>query len=79
MARDPRTPFLPTPAERVSRARADLRMGVPVVIATGGGGLVVLAAETAGADRVARCARIGAAARRRHHRMARGHAQGAGL
>jgi hypothetical protein len=42
-------------------------MGVPVVIAAGTGGLVVLAAETAGADRVARCGRIGGAARRRDH------------
>jgi GTP cyclohydrolase II len=34
-------------------------MGVPVVIATGGGGLVVLAAETAGADRVAALRALG--------------------
>jgi hypothetical protein len=54
-------------------------MGVPVVIATGGGGLVVLAAETAGTDAGCRAARAGAAAGRRDHGMARGHAQGARL
>jgi GTP cyclohydrolase II len=59
MARDPRTPLLPTPTERVSRARADLRMGVPVVIASGEAGLVVLAAETAGGERVAALRALG--------------------
>lgn len=39
--------LLPTSTERVARARADLRMGLPVVIADGvGQGLLVLAAET---------------------------------
>ncbi len=59
MARDPNSSLFPTPAERVSRARADLRMGVPVVIAKGESGLVVLAAETAGAERVATLRALG--------------------
>jgi GTP cyclohydrolase II len=59
MASEPHTSLFPTPAERVSRARADLRMGVPVVMAAGTSGLVILAAETAGADRVATLRAIG--------------------
>jgi GTP cyclohydrolase II len=66
MASDPHTSLFPTPAERVSRARADLRMGVPVVMAAGTSGLVVLAAETAGADRVRGCGPLGGAGRRDH-------------
>jgi hypothetical protein len=52
MAQGPHMTLLPTAAEQVARARADLRMGVPVVIASGGVGLLVLAAETATAARV---------------------------
>lgn len=45
--------FAPDLTERLARARSDLRMGVPVVlIAEDGTGALVLAAETAGADRV---------------------------
>jgi GTP cyclohydrolase II len=36
----------PTPAERLTRARGDLRMGVPVVLHLGGQGAVVAAVET---------------------------------
>jgi len=36
----------PGPSERVARARADLRMGLPVVIGTGDSGLLTAAAET---------------------------------
>ena len=45
--------LLPTPTERVARARADLRVGLPVVIEGAGAGLIVLAAETLTADRLA--------------------------
>lgn len=38
--------LLPTPTERVARARADLRVGLPVVIGGPDAGLIVLAAET---------------------------------
>ena len=40
--------FAPDPTERLARARADLRMGVPVVLAEG---LVILAVETLTPDR----------------------------
>jgi GTP cyclohydrolase II len=43
----------PDIAERLNRARGDLRMGVPVVIAEGGAGLVVAAVETLGPARLA--------------------------
>jgi GTP cyclohydrolase II len=52
MMPDPRQPLLPSPSERVGRARADLRMGLPVVLHRGQTGLMVLAAETAQAARV---------------------------
>jgi GTP cyclohydrolase II len=45
--------FTPTPSELLARARADLRMGVPVVLADGGKGALVMAAETLGAARLA--------------------------
>jgi len=50
----------PDPAERLNRARADLRMGVPVVIAQGGGGgaAVAVPAETLGAARLAGLRRL---------------------
>ena len=44
--------FTPDAIEILSRARADLRMGVPVVIAAHGGGVLVLAAETLGRARL---------------------------
>ncbi|MCY1128382.1 GTP cyclohydrolase II [Frigidibacter sp. RF13] len=43
----------PSPVERLNRARADLRMGVPVVIVAAGEVLVVAAAETLEAERLA--------------------------
>jgi hypothetical protein len=69
---------LPTPSERVARARADLRMGVPVVIARGDMGLVVGGRRDGGHGQ-GRAARAGAAAGGRDHGVARGHAQGARL
>ncbi|MDG4650585.1 GTP cyclohydrolase II [Roseibacterium sp. SDUM158017] len=59
MVNDPRDTLLPSPAERVARARADLRMGLPVAIGSGGTGIVVLAAETARKDRVAALRALG--------------------
>ena len=44
--------LLPTPTERVARARSDLRVGLPAVIGSGAAGLLVLAAETLTADRL---------------------------
>jgi GTP cyclohydrolase II len=43
----------PSPVERLNRARADLRMGVPVAIVAAGGVLVVAAAETLESERLA--------------------------
>ena len=43
----------PTLLERLARARADLRMGVPVVLSSGDSALLVLAAETLRPDRLA--------------------------
>ncbi len=43
----------PTVTERLARARADLRIGVPVVLMSGERAALVLAAETGGADRLA--------------------------
>jgi len=42
----------PDTTERLARARADLRMGVPVVLADAGGGAVAVAAETATSGRL---------------------------
>jgi GTP cyclohydrolase II len=42
-----------SPSERLARARADLRMGAPVVIGDAGGTLVAIAAETATVERLA--------------------------
>ena len=44
--------FAPNIVERLARARADLRMGVPIVITNDGQGALVLAAETMTADRL---------------------------
>ncbi|MFA5539403.1 MAG: GTP cyclohydrolase II [Gemmobacter sp.] len=43
----------PTPLEQSNRARADLRMGLPVVLAGGGRAVLAAAAETLTADRLA--------------------------
>ena len=43
----------PTIAERLNRARVDLRMGVPVVLAQNGQAALVAAVETLGAARLA--------------------------
>ena len=45
--------FAPDITERLARARADLRMGVPVVLDSDMGGAVVMAAETLTAQRLA--------------------------
>lgn len=45
-------PLSPDPVERLARARADLRMGVPVIILGDQGGAVAMAVETATADRL---------------------------
>ncbi len=50
----------PDPAELLARARADLRMGVPVVLRDGADGALVLAAETARGDRLDDFRRIAA-------------------
>ncbi|PRX37360.1 GTP cyclohydrolase II [Meinhardsimonia xiamenensis] len=42
----------PTQTELLARARADLRMGVPVVLAGGAGGAVIAAAETLAQERL---------------------------
>ena len=44
--------FTLSPAERIARARADLRAGVPVVLVADGGRWLALAAETARDDRL---------------------------
>ncbi len=49
----------PTPAERLNRARADLRMGLPVVLSSPAGAALACAAETLGADRLAGLRAIG--------------------
>jgi GTP cyclohydrolase II len=49
----------PTPAERINRARGDLRMGLPVVLTDAGAGAVVAAAETLGAARLAALCELG--------------------
>ena len=53
-------PLRPDPVERRARALADLRLGVPVVLG-GASGALVLAAETAGPDRLAALRAMGGA------------------
>ncbi|RFU13061.1 GTP cyclohydrolase II [Rhodobacteraceae bacterium W635] len=48
-------PLFPTPSELVARARADLRVGLPVVL----GNTTILAAETLRADRLAAIRTVG--------------------
>lgn len=49
----------PSPLDRLNRARADLRMGLPVVLAEGAAGALVAAAETLGAGRLAALRALG--------------------
>jgi len=49
----------PNPAERLSRARADLRMGVPVVLGAGGAFALVIAAEELEAERLSALRTLG--------------------
>ena len=49
-----------TSEERVARARADLRIGAPVVLTSTAGAAVVVAAETASAERLAALRAAGA-------------------
>jgi len=53
-------PLLPTASELTARARADLRVGLPVVLGDDAAGLVVLAAETLQADRLTALRGLGA-------------------
>lgn len=52
-------PMFPTPSELAARARADLRVGLPVVLGDGGAGLIILAAETLTPDRLAAVRKVG--------------------
>ena len=45
--------FSPNVTEIIARARADLRMGVPVVLISGGKGAIMMAAETLEPQRLA--------------------------
>ena len=49
----------PSPLDRLNRARADLRQGVPVVLTDGGAGALVAAAETLAAGRLAALRALG--------------------
>jgi len=53
--------FAPDTAELINRARADLRMGVPVVLCGHGSAALVLAAETMGPARLATLRALGGA------------------
>lgn len=50
----------PSPLERLNRARADLRIGLPVVLTAGAQSALVAAAETLDADRLATMRTLGA-------------------
>ena len=52
--------LMPTMTELLARARADLRMGVPVVLSDGGDGVAILAAETATPGRLGDMQALGA-------------------
>lgn len=60
--------FRPDVTERLARARADMRMGVPVVICDGEASAMVLAAETVSAARLADLARMDAVIALTDHR-----------
>ncbi|MGJ8610939.1 MAG: GTP cyclohydrolase II [Octadecabacter sp.] len=62
--------FTPTLIERLSRARADLCMGVPVVVSYDGASALVFAAETLTADRFVGLAGMDAVLAVTHHRAA---------
>ncbi|GGE56509.1 GTP cyclohydrolase II [Actibacterium pelagium] len=47
------TSLLPTPTERLARAYADLRMGLPVVLQDDAGAVLAISAETLSAERLA--------------------------
>lgn len=49
----------PSPVERLARARADLRMGVPVVLSDGAAGLLFVPAEAVTRERMLRMAALG--------------------
>ncbi|MCB1406884.1 MAG: GTP cyclohydrolase II [Rhodobacteraceae bacterium] len=49
----------PAPLERLNRARADLRMGLPVVVTDGAAGALVAAAETLGEARLSALRTLG--------------------
>ncbi len=53
--------FAPNILERLSRARSDLRMGVPVLLTGGGEAMLMLAAETLDAARLADLRELGGA------------------
>ncbi len=52
-------PLSPSIVERLNRSRADLRMGVPVVLTEGGRGVLVVAAEALDAPRLAELRLLG--------------------
>ena len=68
----------PDITEIIARARADLRMGVPVVLRGGGSAALVMAAETLDGQRLADLRALGDAGSG-DHRAPRRHAQGARL
>ncbi len=49
----------PNPAERLNRARADLRMGVPVIVRRGGADVLMVAAEGLDGERLAALRALG--------------------
>ncbi|MGY6633058.1 MAG: GTP cyclohydrolase II [Alkalilacustris sp.] len=52
-------PLSPSIVERINRARADLRMGVPVVLTGDGAGVIVVGAEVLDAERLAELRLLG--------------------
>lgn len=62
--------FAPNLTERLARARADLRMGVPVVVSHGDGSHLVFAAETLTGTRLADLTGLGAIIAITQHRAA---------
>ena len=52
-------PLAPTQTERLGRARGDLRLGLPVVLAGEGRTMLAAAVETLGADRLAALRALG--------------------
>ncbi|MEM7178126.1 MAG: GTP cyclohydrolase II [Pseudomonadota bacterium] len=54
-------PLILSPEERVSRARADLRIGAPIALVSGAGGALVVAAEMVGDGRLAELRELGPA------------------